>query len=52
MVKVFPGTIVFSSPFTIPRPSMAEETEIGGVMIPSANSVVAPSIVGITNFLP
>jgi len=28
---------------------MAEATEMGGVIIPSANSVVAPNMVGITN---
>ncbi|MNE68350.1 hypothetical protein D3C80_1640050 [compost metagenome] len=32
------------------KPSTAEATEIGGVIIPSANNVVAPKIVGITNF--
>ena len=30
---------------------MAEETEIGGVIIPSANNVVAPKMVGITKYL-
>ena len=31
------------------NPSTAEATEIGGVMIPSANKVAAPKIVGIIN---
>ena len=34
---------------TSPRPSTAEATEMGGVIIPSAKSVVAPRIVGITS---
>lgn len=51
MVKKFPGTIIFSKPLTEFKPSIAEDTEIGGVIIPSANNVVAPSIVGITKYL-
>ena len=35
---------------TSPNPSTAEATEMGGVIIPSAKSVVAPRMVGITNF--
>ena len=33
------------------KPSTADATEIGGVIIPSANKHVAPRIVGITIFL-
>ena len=51
MVNVFPGTIMFSNPCTLFKPSIAEATEIGGVIMPSANKVVAPKIVGITRFL-
>ena len=46
-VKLFPGTIIFSNPFTPPNPSIAEETEMGGVIIPSANNMAAPMIAGI-----
>ncbi len=52
IVNPLPGTIVFSKPFTILNPSIAEATEIGGVIMPSASKVVAPRIVGITSFLP
>ena len=45
-VKLFPGTIIFSKLCTPFKPSMAEATEIGGVMMPSANNVAAPSIAG------
>ena len=51
MVSVLPATMMSSNPFTEFNPSIAEETEIGGVMIPSANKVVAPKIVGITKYL-
>ena len=33
------------------NPSIADDTEIGGVIIPSAKSVVAPNMVGITKYL-
>ena len=46
-VKLLPGTIVFSNPFTPPNPSIADETEMGGVIIPSAKSIAAPIIAGI-----
>ena len=42
----------FSSPFSIRSPSTAEETETGGVIIPSASKAEAPMIVGIIRFLP
>jgi hypothetical protein len=51
-VNRFPGIIIVSKPFTILKPSIADETEIGGVIIPSASNVVAPRIVGITSFFP
>ena len=51
IVNVFPGTIIFSSPCTPFNPSIAEETEIGGVIIPSASKVAAPKIAGIYNHL-
>ena len=35
---------------TISKPSIAEATEIGGVIIPSANNVVAPNIATIAKF--
>ena len=41
-VKLFPGTIIFSKPLTPPNPSIADETEMGGVIIPSANNMAAP----------
>ena len=47
MVKLLPGTIVFSKPFTPPKPSIADATEIGGVIIPSANNIAAPIMAGI-----
>lgn len=37
--------------WAISRPSMADATEIGGVMMPSARSAVAPRIVGIASHL-
>ena len=37
------------SGITTSKPSTAEATEIGGVIIPSANKVAAPKIVGITS---
>ena len=45
-VKLFPGTNIFSNPFTSFNPSIAEATEIGGVIIPSANNIAAPMIAG------
>ena len=44
--SALPGTITFSIPCTAPNPSIAEVTEIGGVMIPSASNVPAPIIAG------
>ena len=41
-----------SKPFNIRSPSTAEETETGGVIIPSASNAEAPIIVGIIKFLP
>ena len=52
IVNALPGTIISSRPLTIFNPSIADATEIGGVIIPSASNVVAPKIVGNTNFLP
>ena len=40
------GTVAISG-YKILRPSMAEETEIGGVIIPSANKVQPPITAGI-----
>ncbi|MNY65514.1 hypothetical protein D3C86_2027900 [compost metagenome] len=45
-------TGISPSDFTIDKPSTADATDIGGVMIPSANKVVAPRIVGITSHFP
>ena len=49
-------TIVLSDTAPMPgmacRPSMAEVTEIGGVIIPSASRVAPPIIAGITVHLP
>ena len=45
-VTLLPGVNTSSSPRTLTRPSMAEATEIGGVMIPSANKVAAPILAG------
>jgi len=45
-VKVLPGIIRFSRPLTPFNPSTADATEIGGVIIPSANKVPAPIIAG------
>jgi len=36
----------------LPKPSIADATEIGGVIIPSARSAVAPRIVGMTKYFP
>ena len=47
-----PGMIMPSSPFTPLRPSIAEVTDIGGVMIPSASNVPAPIMAGNISFLP
>src|SRR5450432_1963262 len=45
-VKVLPGEIRFSNPLTPFNPSTADATEMGGVIIPSANKVPAPMIAG------
>ena len=37
---------------TLLSPSIAEATDIGGVMIPSANKVPAPMMAGIASHLP
>ena len=49
MVNVLPGIIIFSQPFTPLNPSIAEATDIGGVIIPSANNVPAPMMAGTYN---
>jgi hypothetical protein len=46
MVNALPGTIIFSRPFTPFKPSIADATDIGGVIMPSAKSVAAPTIAG------
>ena len=51
-VRLLPGTIRFSSPGTPFNPSIAEATEMGGVMIPSASKVAAPMMAGIYAFFP
>ena len=45
-VRKFPGLIIFSNPLTPFNPSTADATEIGGVIIPSANKVPAPIMAG------
>jgi len=50
-VKVLPGAIRFSKPPTPLNHSTADATEIGGVIIPSANKVPAPIIAGTYNHL-
>ena len=51
-VNKLPGTIIPFKLGNILKPSIADETDMGGVIIPSASSVVAPNIVGITSFFP
>ena len=46
-VKLLPGTKMVSSPFTSFKASIADETERGGVIIPSANNNAAPNMAGI-----
>ncbi len=46
-VKSLPGTIIFSKPLMPANPSIAEDTDTGGVIIPSANNIAAPIIAGI-----
>ena len=43
--------IVFISGLKFRNPSTAEETEIGGVIIPSASSALPPIIAGTINHL-
>ena len=52
ITRSLPGMKYLSKPFTMLRPSIADETDIGGVMIPSASSVPAPMMAGKTRFLP
>ena len=53
IITITIGTVgMCSNPFIFLSPSTADATEIGGVIIPSANSADAPSIVGIIKYLP
>ena len=52
-MKITIGIVgICSNPSIIRRPSTAEETDTGGVIIPSAKSADAPIIVGKIRFLP
>ena len=51
-ISLLPGTNDDASAGTLLNPSMADVTEIGGVMIPSANKVPAPIIAGMASHLP
>ena len=46
-VKLLPGTKIVSSPFTSFKASTADDTESGGVIMPSANNNAAPKMAGI-----
>ena len=46
-VKLLPGTKIVSSPFTSFKASTADDTERGGVIMPSANNNAAPKMAGI-----
>ena len=52
-IKITIGIVgMCSNPFIILNPSTAEDTETGGVMIPSAKRAEAPIIVGRIKFFP
>ena len=52
-IKITMGIVgICSNPSIIRKPSTAEETETGGVIIPSANNAEAPIMVGKIRFLP
>ena len=46
IIKMTMGTVAISG-YKILNPSMADETEMGGVIIPSANKVQPPTTAGI-----
>ena len=51
-ISLLPGTKYAASSGTLFNPSIADVTEIGGVIMPSASKVPAPTIAGIASHLP
>ena len=52
MISALPGTKEEDNEGTLPKPSIADVTDMGGVIIPSANKVPAPIIAGMASHLP